>query len=112
MNSNILSISAITSLGHSSVATVAKGQKIAISGKSAVAKGQSPVAEPYKGEYKTILILEDVDLFVGVDGLNYLLHRQDVAHIPAVHARNLIRSGHAVEINPGLGPHPRREAGA
>ena len=65
-----------------------------------------------KGEYKLVLIQKDVDLFVGVDGLNYLLHRQDVASIPAVHARNLIRSGHAVEINPGLGPHPRREAGA
>lgn len=64
------------------------------------------------GEYKTVLILEDVPLFVGVDDRNYLLHRQDVAMIPAIHARNLIRSGHAVEVHVGLGPHPRRDAPA
>jgi len=67
---------------------------------------------PSKQEYKTILILEDVPLFVGVDGLNYLLHRQDVAHIPAIHAHNLIAKHLAREIHVGLGPHPRREAGA
>jgi len=45
-----------------------------------------------------------------VNGLNYRLHRQDVATIPAVHARNLIRTGHAVEIHANIGPHPRRDA--
>ena len=67
---------------------------------------------PSKQEYKTILILEDVPIFVGVDDRNYLLHRQDVAHIPAIHARNLIAKHLAREIHVGLGPHPRRDAPA
>ena len=58
--------------------------------------------------YRTVLILQDVPLFVGVDGRNYLLHRQDVASIPAIHAKNLIKSGHAQEIH--VGPHPRHDA--
>jgi len=59
--------------------------------------------------YRTVLILQDVPLFVGVDGRNYLLHRQDVASIPAIHAKNLIKSGHAQEIH--VGPHPRWSRG-
>ena len=98
------------------VAAVAEGQQIAFSEKSAVAKGQSPVAEPvaepYKGEYKTVRVLKDVDLFRGVDGRDHFLHREDVAMIPAIHAKNLIRSGHAKEIHVGIGPHPRRDAPA
>jgi len=66
----------------------------------------------YQGPYETVLVLQDVPLFVGVNGLNYRLLRQDVASIPAIHARNLIRSGHAREIHVGLGPHPRRDAPA
>lgn len=64
----------------------------------------------YQGPYETVLILQDVPLFRGVNGLNYRLHRQGVATIPAVHARNLIRTGHAVEIHANIGPHPRRDA--
>lgn len=74
--------------------------------------GDKLLAEPYKGEYLTIRVLRDVSLFVGVDGRNYLLHREDVATIPAIHARNLVRSGHAVEVHVGIGPHPRRDAPA
>jgi len=91
------------------VATVAKSQQIAISEKSAVAESPSPVASPV-ADYKTVRVLKDVDLFRGVDGRDHLLHREDVAMIPAIHARNLIRSGHAKEIHVGLGPHPRRDA--
>ncbi len=98
------------------VAAVAEGQQIAFSEKSAVAESPSPVAspvaEPYKGEYKTVRVLKDVDLFRGVDGRDHLLHREDVAMIPAIHARNLIRTGHAVEVHVGLGPHPLRDAPA
>lgn len=54
--------------------------------------------------YRTVSILQDVPLFVGVDGRNYHLHKQDVAHLPAIHARNLVRSGHAKEVHVGLGP--------
>jgi len=65
-----------------------------------------------KGEYKTVLILEDVPIFVGVDGRNYLLHRQDVATVPAIHACNLIAKHLARETHVGLGPHPRGDAPA
>jgi len=36
-----------------------------------------------------VRLLDSVPLFVGVDGINYLLRKDDVAMIPAVHARNL-----------------------
>ncbi|MDD1737364.1 MAG: hypothetical protein LUP00_01250 [Methanothrix sp.] len=40
-------------------------------------------------EYEVVRLLDSVPLFVGVDGRNYLLRKDDVAMIPAVHARNL-----------------------
>ena len=40
-------------------------------------------------EYEVVRLLDSVPLFVGVDGINYLLRKDDVAMIPAVHARNL-----------------------
>lgn len=36
--------------------------------------------------------------------------REDVATVPASQAKNLIKSGHAVEVHANLGPHPRRDA--
>ena len=104
------------------VAPVAKGQQIAISEKSAVAKDRSSVAKPVAGlmddsfltmgkidrdtpePLKTILLLQDVAEFVGVDGRNYRLHRQDVAHLPAIHAKNLAEKGCAVAIQPRAKP--------
>jgi len=40
-------------------------------------------------EYEVVRLLDSVPLFVGVDGRNYLLRKDDLAMIPAVHARNL-----------------------
>ena len=40
-------------------------------------------------EYEVVRLLDSVPMFVGVDGRNYLLRKDDVAMIPAVHARNL-----------------------
>lgn len=38
--------------------------------------------------------------------------REDVATVPASQAKNLIRSGHAIEVHANIGPHPRRDAPA
>ncbi|NPV62913.1 MAG: DNA replication complex GINS family protein [Methanotrichaceae archaeon] len=40
-------------------------------------------------EYEIVRLLEEVPMFVGVDGRNYLLSRDDVVALPAVHAKNL-----------------------
>jgi len=89
------------------VAAVATGQQIPISEKSAVAKTAFAVATPV-AETKIVLILKDLSEFVGVDGRTYRLRAQDVATLPTIHAKNLIKSGHAQEIH--VGPHPRHDA--
>jgi DNA replication factor GINS len=43
-------------------------------------------------------LLDSVPLFVGVDGRNYLLGKDDVAVLPAVHARNLRNKKLASEV--------------
>ncbi len=40
-------------------------------------------------EYEIVRLLDSVPMFVGVDGRNYLLAKDDVVALPKVHARNL-----------------------
>ena len=40
-------------------------------------------------EYEIVRLLDSVPMFAGVDGRNYLLSKDEVATLPAVHARNL-----------------------
>lgn len=50
-------------------------------------------------EYEAVRLLDSVPLFVGVDGRNYLLRKDDVAVLPAVHARNLRNKNLATAVN-------------
>ncbi len=50
-------------------------------------------------DYQVVRLLDSVPEFVGVDGRNYLLGKDDVAVIPAVHARNLRNRNLATEVN-------------
>lgn len=49
-------------------------------------------------EYEVVRLLDDVPMFAGVDGKNYLLARDDVVVLPAVHARNLRNKNLASEV--------------
>jgi len=49
-------------------------------------------------EYEIVRLLDNIPMFVGVDGKNYLLARDDVAALPAVHARNLRNKNLAAEV--------------
>jgi DNA replication factor GINS len=49
-------------------------------------------------EYEIVRLLDSVPMFVGVDGRNYLLSRDDVVALPAVHARNLCNKNLAVRV--------------
>jgi DNA replication factor GINS len=49
-------------------------------------------------EYESIRLLDSVPMFVGVDGRNYRLSRDDVVALPAVHARNLCNKNLAVRV--------------
>lgn len=49
-------------------------------------------------EYEVVRLLDSVPLFVGVDGRNYLLGKDDVAVLPVVHARNLRNKNLASEV--------------
>lgn len=62
----------------------------------------------------TILrFLQPVPAFVGADMRTYgPFQPEDVATVPVIHARNLISSGHAQEINSGIAPRPRRDEAA
>jgi len=40
-------------------------------------------------EYEIVRLLDSVPMFVGVNGKNYLLSKDDVVALPAVHAKNL-----------------------
>ena len=40
-------------------------------------------------EYEIVRLLDSVPVFVGVDGRNYSLSKDDVVALPAVHAKNL-----------------------
>jgi DNA replication factor GINS len=49
-------------------------------------------------EYEIVRLLDGVPMFVGVDGRNYLLSKDDVVALPAVHARNLHNKKLAVQV--------------
>jgi DNA replication factor GINS len=49
-------------------------------------------------EYEIVRLLDSVPMFVGVDGRNYLLSRDDIVALPAVHARNLCNKNLAVRV--------------
>ena len=49
-------------------------------------------------DYEVVRLLDSVPMFVGVDGRNYLLYKDDVAVLPAVHARNLRNKNLAIEV--------------
>lgn len=49
-------------------------------------------------EYEIVRLLDSVPMFVGVDGRNYLLSKDDVVALPAVHARNLHNKKLAVQV--------------
>jgi DNA replication factor GINS len=49
-------------------------------------------------EYEIVRLLDSVPMFVGIDGRNYLLSRDDVVALPAVHARNLCNKDLAVRV--------------
>ena len=40
-------------------------------------------------EYEIVRLLDGVPTFIGVNGKHYLLFKDDVVALPAVHARNL-----------------------
>ncbi len=50
-------------------------------------------------EYLIVRLLDSVPLFVGVNGKNYQLAKEDVVALPAVHARNLCKKNLAIELN-------------
>jgi DNA replication factor GINS len=48
--------------------------------------------------YEIVRLLDSVPTFVGVDGKNYLLTKDDVVVLPGVHAKNLRNKNLAVEV--------------
>ena len=40
-------------------------------------------------EYEIVRLLDSVPMFIGVNGKNYLLYKDDVVALPAIHAKNL-----------------------
>ncbi|MCU0637889.1 MAG: hypothetical protein MUE87_04650 [Methanothrix sp.] len=74
------------------------------SGRGAILAHVSRTERPLTGkkdisrEYEVVRLLDSVPLFVGVDGRNYLLRKDDVAMLPAVHARNLRNKNLACEV--------------
>lgn len=59
---------------------------------------RGPGKKDTSSEYEVIRLLDSVPLFVGVDGKNYRLNKDDVAVLPAVHARNLKNKNLASEV--------------
>jgi len=45
-----------------------------------------------------VRLLDSVPMFVGIDGRNYNLSKDDVVVLPSVHARNLRNKDLAVEV--------------
>ena len=48
--------------------------------------------------YEIVRLLDSVPMFVGVDGKNYLLTKDDVVMLPGVHVKNLRTKNLAVEV--------------
>ncbi|MDM7935608.1 MAG: hypothetical protein QUS08_09500 [Methanothrix sp.] len=73
-------------------------------GRDAIMENVSRTERPLTGkrniskEYEVVRLLDSVPLFVGVDGRNYLFSKDDVAVLPAVHARNLREKDLAAEV--------------
>jgi len=73
-------------------------------GREAILARVSQTERPLTGkkdiqrEYEIVRLLDSVPEFVGVDGRNYLLSKDDVAVLPAVHARNLRDKNLAAEV--------------
>jgi DNA replication factor GINS len=56
--------------------------------------GRSDKAE----EYAVVRLLNSVPTFIGVNGKRYILTKEDVVMIPAVHAKNLCDKGLAYDV--------------
>ena len=73
-------------------------------GRESILSHMTPTERPLTGkkdilrEYEVVRLLDDVPMFAGVDGKNYLLARDDVVVLPAVHARNLRNKNLASEV--------------
>lgn len=73
-------------------------------GRESIFSHMTPTERPLTGkkdilrEYEVVRLLDDVPMFAGVDGNNYLLARDDVVVLPAVHARNLRNKNLASEV--------------
>ncbi len=65
-----------------------------------VSRNERPIAgkKDMPAEYETVRLLDNIPMFVGVNGRNYLLSKDDVATLPAVHAKNLRNKNLAVEV--------------
>ncbi len=70
---------------------------------SHVARTERPLTgkKDISREYEIVRLLDNVPMFIGVDGKNYQLARDDVAALPAVHARNLRNKNLAAEVKIG-----------
>ncbi len=75
-----------------------------VSGRETILAHVSRTERPLTGkkdisqEYEIVRLLDSVPIFVGVDGRNYLLSKDDVVAIPAVHARNLRNKNLAIQV--------------
>lgn len=63
-----------------------------------LAHTEKPANVRVSAEYEVVRMLESIPVFVGVDGKNYSLSKDDVVTLPAVHARNLTNKNLAVEV--------------
>lgn len=63
--------------------------------------------------HSILRFLHPVPVFMGLDMRTYGPFKpEDVATVPSIQALNLAKSGHALEIHPGIGPHTRRDEAA
>lgn len=69
---------------------------------------ENPANVKASAEYEVVRILESVPVFVGVDGKNYRLSKDDVVALPAVHARNLTNKNLALEVKVGSPAHSQK----
>lgn len=73
-------------------------------GRESILAHMTPTERPLTGkkdisrEYEVVRLLDNVPMFAGVDGKNYLLAKDDVVVLPAVHARNLCNKSLASEV--------------
>jgi len=76
----------------------------AVQGRETILAHVSRTERPLMGkkditpEYETVRLLDSIPMFIGVNGRNYLLSKDDVVALPAVHARNLRNKNLAVQV--------------